>query len=225
MKVMQIYRIARWTVLALSVLSVFLLFKKPQPVATPQPAATVAINAQSFETKLEQLEQPRKQGQGEAEIHLNADEVNAAVAQAAGTIPAAVNQAPDGNAPSGQASVSGTAATAGQAPSAMADFAAGRTPTVKDYQLNFEGDIVRGQFLTEIAGKNVYVTLAGHLGTKDGYATFDPTEFKVGDMNVPVSLVNDALQKKLAEQRDRLKLPEFVGDMKVENGELVMKQK
>jgi hypothetical protein len=224
-KVMQIYRIARWTVLALSVLSVFLLFKKPQPVATPQPAATVAINAQSFETKLEQLEQPRKQGQGEAEIHLNADEVNAAVAQAAGTIPAAVNQAPDGNAPSGQASVSGTAATAGQAPSAMADFAAGRTPTVKDYQLNFEGDIVRGQFLTEIAGKNVYVTLAGHLGTKDGYATFDPTEFKVGDMNVPVSLVNDALQKKLAEQRDRLKLPEFVGDMKVENGELVMKQK
>ncbi|PYX36506.1 MAG: hypothetical protein DMG75_10345 [Acidobacteria bacterium] len=96
---------------------------------------------------------------------------------------------------------------------------------MKDYQLNFEGDIVRGQFLTEIAGKNVYVTLAGHLGTKDGYATFDPTEFKVGDMNVPVALVNDALQKKLAEQRDRLKLPEFVGDMKVENGELVMKQK
>jgi len=224
-KVMQIYRIARWTVLALSVLSVFLLFKKPQPVATPQPAATVAINAQSFETKLEQLEQPRKQGQGEAEIHLNADEVNAAVAQAAGTIPAAVSQAPNGYAPSGQASANGAAAAAGQAPSAIADFAAGGTPTVKDYQLNFEGDIVRGQFLTEIAGKNVYVTLAGHLGTKDGYATFDPTEFKVGDMNVPVALVNDALQKKLAEQRDRLKLPEFVGDMKVENGELVMKQK
>ena len=216
------YRIARWTVLVLSILSVFLLFKKPQPVAVPQPAAAAAISAQSFETKLEQLEQPRKQGQSEAEIHLNADEVNAAVAQAANAIPAAVSQTPNGYAPSGQASSSGAA---GQLPSTISDFAAGGTPTVKDYQLNFEGDIVRGQFLTEIAGKNVYVTLAGHLGTKDGYATFDPTEFKVGDMNVPVALVNDALQKKLAEQRDRLKLPEFVGDMKVENGELVMKQK
>ncbi len=222
MKVVKIYRIARWTVLVLSVLSVFLLFKKPQPVAVPQPAAAAAISAQSFETKLEQLEQPRKQGQSEAEIHLNADEVNAAVAQAANAIPAAVSQTPNGYAPSGQASSSGAA---GQLPSTISDFAAGGTPTVKDYQLNFEGDIVRGQFLTEIAGKNVYVTLAGHLGTKDGYATFDPTEFKVGDMNVPVALVNDALQKKLAEQRDRLKLPEFVGDMKVENGELVMKQK
>ncbi len=222
MKVVKMYRIARWTVLVLSILSVFLLFKKPQPVAVPQPAAAAVISAQSFETKLEQLEQPRKQGQSEAEIHLNADEVNAAVAQAANAIPAAVSQAPNGYAPSGQASSSGAA---GQLPSTISDFAAGGTPTVKDYQLNFEGDIVRGQFLTEIAGKNVYVTLAGHLGTKDGYATFDPTEFKVGDMNVPVALVNDALQKKLAEQRDRLKLPEFVGDMKVENGELVMKQK
>jgi hypothetical protein len=84
---------------------------------------------------------------------------------------------------------------------------------------------VRGQFLTEVGGKKVYVTLAGHLGAKDGYATFQPTEFKVGDLSIPVSLVNDALQKKLLEQRDRLKLPEFVSDVRVENGELIVKQK
>jgi hypothetical protein len=40
-----------------------------------------------------------------------------------------------------------------------------------------------------------------------------------------VSLVNPTLQKKLAEQRDRMKLPDNVGSMKVENGELVMQQK
>ncbi len=71
----------------------------------------------------------------------------------------------------------------------------------------------------------MWVTLSGHLGSKDGYAPFDPSEFKVGDLNIPVSLVNDALQKKLIEQRDRLKLPDNVGGMKVENGELVMTQK
>src|ERR1022692_1571393 len=87
------------------------------------------------------------------------------------------------------------------------------------------GDLVRGQFLTQIAGKDVYVTLAGHLGAKDGYATFDATEVKVGDLSVPASLVNGVLQRKLAEQRDQLKLPNNVSDLKVENGELVLVEK
>ena len=91
--------------------------------------------------------------------------------------------------------------------------------------IGFEGDIVRGQFVTEVAGKKTYVTVAGHLGSKDGYATFAPTEFKVGDLKVPVSLVNDALQKKMLEQQDRLKLPGFVSDVRVENSQLVVKQK
>ena len=101
----------------------------------------------------------------------------------------------------------------------------GAAPVIKDQQVSFDGDLVHGQFLMEVAGKDVWVTVSGHLGEKDGYATFDPTEFKVGDLSVPVSLVNPTLQKKLAEQRDRLKLPDNVGAMRVENGELVMQQK
>jgi hypothetical protein len=80
-------------------------------------------------------------------------------------------------------------------------------PNIKDQQVTMDGDIVHGKFLTEIAGKDVWVTISGHMGEKNGYATFDPTEFKVGDMDVPVELVNPALQRKLAEERDRLKVP------------------
>lgn len=80
-------------------------------------------------------------------------------------------------------------------------------PVIKDQQVTMDGDVVHGKFLTTIAGKDVWVTISGHMGEKDGYATFDPTEFKVGDMEVPVSLVNPALQRKLAEERDRLKIP------------------
>ena len=47
----------------------------------------------------------------------------------------------------------------------------------------------------------------------------------VGDLSVPASLVNEVLQKKLAEQRDQLKLPNNVKDIKVENGELVFVEK
>ena len=97
-------------------------------------------------------------------------------------------------------------------------------PNIKDYQVSFEGDLVKGQFLTQVAGKDVWVTVEGHLGSKDGYATFEPTKFKVGDLSVPVSLVNDQLQKRLMEQRDRLKLPDSVSGMKVENGEVVLNQ-
>ncbi|HEU5337412.1 MAG TPA: hypothetical protein VFU27_15705 [Terriglobales bacterium] len=45
-------------------------------------------------------------------------------------------------------------------------------------------------------------------------------------MSVPVSLVNPALQRKLAdpENRDKLKLPDFVKEVRVENGELVISQ-
>ena len=81
------------------------------------------------------------------------------------------------------------------------------TPDIKDQQVTMDGDTVHGKFLTEIAGKQVWVTISGHMGEKDGFATFDPTEFKVGDMDVPVSLVNPALQRKLAEERDRMKIP------------------
>jgi hypothetical protein len=98
-------------------------------------------------------------------------------------------------------------------------------PAIKDQSVTFDGDLVHGQFLTEIAGKDVWITVAGHIGDKDGYATFEPTEFKVGDLNVPVSLVNPALQKKLTEERDRLKLPDGVGGVKVENGQLVLQGK
>ena len=206
---MKIRRIISIATLASSVIAVALLLKRPQPVATPQPPAVTAANAQSFQEKLQQLDQPREAGTPPAEVHLTSDEVSAALAQAAGALP-----------------VGGAAQPASDASRSSPDATvAPGQPDIKDYQVNFDGDIARGQFVSEIGGKTVYITLAGHLGSKDGYATFDPTEFKFGDLSIPVALVNDALQKKLAEQRDQLKLPDNVSSIRVENGELVMTQK
>jgi hypothetical protein len=206
---MKIDRIISIATLGASVIAIVLVLKRPQPVATPQPPAAAAANAQSFQEKLQQLEQPKEPGQPPAEVHVTSDEVSAALAQAAGALPAAIAAQSSSDA----------------SPSSPDATIAPGQPNIKDYQVNFDGDIARGQFVAEIGGKTVYITLAGHLGSKDGYATFDPTEFKVGDLSIPVSLVNDALQKRLAGQRDQLKLPDNVGDIKVENGELVMTQK
>lgn len=208
MKKWKLDRIISLATLASSLIAIVLVLKKPQPVAPPMPAAVAAAKAQSFDEKLQELEQPKDPAKPSPEVHLSSDEVNAALAQAVG----AISSDNSGGVPT-------TVPT-----SADAQIAPGQ-PEVKDYQVSMDGDIARGQFLTQIGGKDVYVTLAGHLGSKDGYATFDPTEFKVGDLNIPVSLVNDALQKKLGEQRDRLKLPDNVSGIKVENGELVLTQK
>ena len=213
---MKLNRIISLCSLVVSLAVLVMLFKKPQQLAPPQAPAAAAANAESFQNKILQLEKPSPAGQTPAEVHLNSAEITAAFAQAAGAIPmnAAAGNPAANDSMSGQPN--GTSVTAAVDPSAQ--------PDIKDYNVNFEGDVAHGQFLTKIAGKDVWVTVSGHLGSKDGYATFEPTEFKVGDISVPTSLVNDALQKKLAEQHDRLKLPDSVGALKVENSELVVTQ-
>jgi hypothetical protein len=212
-------KIKLWTIIRIvslltSVVTLVLLLEKPAPVAQPQTPAAIAANAKSFGEKMEQFaqasqtqtsagsfqvaasEQSAVSSEPKAEVHLSSDEVGAALAQATGT----AELSPASNVGNG-------------------------APAIKDERVSFEGDVVHGQFLAEVAGKDVWVTVSGHLGSRDGYATFDPTEFKVGDMSVPVSLVNPTLQKKLTEQHDQLKLPDYVGDVRVQNGELVMQQK
>jgi len=217
-------RIISVTTLVSSVVAIVLVLKKPQPVAVPQSPAAAAANLQSATTKLEQLESPREPGQPPAQVRLSADEIAAVLAQAASMMPTSVQSPAVG----GQTPAAATQTPTGPPTTlpSSADAAIGEgTPEVKDYKVNFEGDVARGQFVTQIGGKDVYVTLAGHLGSKDGYATFDPTEFKIGDLSVPISMVDGALQKKLAEQRDRLKLPDDVGSIAVQNGQLVATQK
>jgi hypothetical protein len=193
--------------------TIYQLLSKPQPVAPPQRIDTVRANATSFDRKVEQLGAPKTADDPAAEVHFTSDELNAEVAQSTGSLPAAAI------APAVPTATSSTAPLSPNTVVAPGDV------QVKDYQVKLDGDVARGQFVTQIAGKDVYVTLAGHLKSEDGYVTFDPTEFKIGDLSIPVSLVNPALQKKLMEQKGQLKLPENVGSLRVENGELVVTPK
>jgi hypothetical protein len=210
----KLQRIISFATLAISIVTLVLVLKRPAPVAPAQAPAAAAANAQSFQEKVNQLAQPKLPGEGESEVRINSGELSAALAQAAGLLPAAAPPAPP------SANTSSGAPSTGPA----TEFP-GAVPNIKDYQVSMDGDLMRGQFLTQIAGKDVYLTLAGHLGSKDGYATFDATEVKVGDLSVPASLINEVLKKKLAEQRDQLKLPDNVKDIRVENGELVFVEK
>ncbi len=217
---MKLKQIISYATLAISILTLVLVLKRPAPLAPAVAPAAAAASAQSFQEKVNQLAQPRVPGEGESEVRINSGELAAALAQAAGALP------PTAATPANtSASDPSNSKPSNSAPASGGMEFPGAVPNIKDYQVSMDGDVVRGQFLTKIAGKDVYLTLAGHLGSKDGYATFDATEVRIGDLSVPVALVNDALQKKLSEQRDQLKLPDTVKDIKVENGELVLVEK
>jgi hypothetical protein len=183
------------------------ILSKPQPVATPQSAEEARANAQSFDQKIAVIEAARKENGAPAEVRFTSDEVSAEIAQSMGAVPP-------------------PPPTNGNSQPRSSDAVLGEGEVqIKRYQVKLEGNVARGQFVANIAGKDVWVTLAGHLGSEGGYVTFDPTEFKVGEFSIPISLVNSALQKKLAEQREQLRLPPGIASLRVENGELVIAQK
>jgi len=192
---MKIYRIARWAVLAILLVVILLAIQRPAQL----PSASAPADTW-------------KQQAADFQTKINQLE----------------QASTDGNR-GGEVKL-----TSAEVNAALAD-SLHNSPAAKDLgsvpiqapQVSFEDDQVRGIFPTEIYGKDVYVTVAGRLGAQNGYATFDPTEFKVGDLTVPVSLVNGPLQKKLADpaNHEKLKLPDFVADVRVVNGELVVTQK
>lgn len=201
--------------LALSLLTIIvLMIKKPQPLAArSQSPAALSQNADAFQTKLGDLQAAHERGESGAEAHITSEEVRAAVTVANSPSAASLNSQ--------------------NSPNAVADL---NNPTtlspeqvaVKDQQVEFDGDQVKGQFTTQIAGKDVVVSLSGHLGSKDGYAEFEPTSFQVGSLPVPLSLVQEQLRKKLTSDpatRDKLKLPDYVSEVKIENGQLVVVEK
>ena len=178
MKKFKIDRIISVATLLASLVAIVLVLKRPAPVARPQAPAAIAEHAQAFDQKMAEFQQAAQQSpagspadaanpsaassaaEAKAEVRINSDEIGAVLAQSLGTAGGSAGLSPD--------SSIGSAA-----------------PAIKDQSVSFDGDLVHGQFLTEIAGKDVWITVSGHIGEKDGYASFDPTEFKVGDLNIP----------------------------------------
>jgi hypothetical protein len=196
---MKIYRVARWVILAIAAIVLVLMFHHPQPlVAGKIDRQVAAANAESFQTKMGQLQQAHDRGESGTETRLGSEEIGAALL---------LSDAPAFSA--GQSEASGS--TNPQIP-------------VKAQQVVFDQDQVKAQFTTQLAGQDVIVSLSGHVGSKEGYVEFIPTSFQIGSLPVPLSLVQEQLNKKLLDpaNREKLKLPDFVSDLRIENGQLVI---
>lgn len=231
---LKLDRIISIATLLASLTAIVLVLKKPAPVQPQAGAPAAAIHpATQVDSASSQLPQSGSSSSPSAGLSSSSSAVAAPAAiqgqpyASTTTKPAAGQAAVSTILPSAAATISNSANAnsnlpnsdqlsailaktlgEGSAPLTPDSNVGSGEPNIKDQQVTMDGDVVHGKFLTEINGKDTWITISGHVGEKDGYATFDPTEFKVGDIEVPVSAVNPLLQQKLTEERDRLKIPD-----------------
>ncbi|HTA60379.1 MAG TPA: hypothetical protein VK805_19665 [Candidatus Baltobacteraceae bacterium] len=196
-----VLRIVRWSTYLAALITLILLLHKTQPPAvlsTPQAAATA-------EQKVSEVQQSVAQGQP-ATLRLDETELNSYLANHLDLAPAAATPSQGGgsNAPTD------------------ADVEQVRS-SVRDVKVQMEGDQVHAYLVFDLHGKEMSLDLVGKLGAADGYLKFEPVSGHIGSLPIPQSALESAV-KQLMESpvnREKLRLPSDVSDLRIENGELV----
>jgi hypothetical protein len=228
----KIYKILSWSSLAALILTIVLvLHKSPAPNIPIEPGA-----AARAEQKFAAADQAKAAGQP-GQVALDRSELNSYLAQNLQTEGAA----PDGtaagiaNGTSGS-TVPGTPAVDGSnaANDPSAALAAGDPrsledvqSSVKDVKVDMVGDLVKAYVIFDFHGKDISLELDGHLSSENGFMKFEPVSGKLGSLPLPQSTLNAAVEKMMAspENRDKLRLPADISDIKIVDGQAVIQYK
>jgi len=198
-------RIVRWTLYVGVLVTLILLLHKsaPPPVAaTPEAAAQV-------EKKFQDVQQAVSQGQT-ATLRMNETELNSYLASRLEVGDGENDEAADSN------DLTGTD------PRAASATNQGRS-NVRDVRVQLVQDRVKAYVVFDVHGKDMTLRLEGKLGADNGFLTFEPVSGQIGALPIPQATLEAAVRKLMEspESREKLRLPDDVSDLKVENGEIV----
>jgi hypothetical protein len=214
------YQILSWVSLTgLIVVIVLVLRKSPAPDVPNDPTA-----AARAEKKLQAADLARAAGRP-AQVALDRTELNSYLAenlQVEGSrVPVGVDAVGGGKSRPTSAPAGGAAASDPEP--TLEDVQS----SVKDVKVDMAGDVVKAYVLFDFHGKDMTLELDGHLTTEGGYIKFEPVSGMLGSMPLPQSVLNSAVEKMMAspENREKLRLPPDVGDIKIEDGHAVMTYK
>ncbi|HEX9456377.1 MAG TPA: hypothetical protein VF935_02025 [Candidatus Acidoferrum sp.] len=98
---------------------------------------------------------------------------------------------------------------------------------VRDVKVQLIEDRVKAYVLFDVHGKDMTLQLEGRLGAQNGYLRFDPVSGQIGSLPIPQSTLQSAMQRLMdsPENREKLKLPSDISDLRIENGEVVASYK
>lgn len=225
----KIYKILSWSSLAGLILTIVLvLHKSPAPNIPFDPNA-----AARAEQKFQAADEAKAAGQP-GQVALDRSELNSYLAQnlqtqapPPGSDPStdakAGAAAPAPAADGGNAANDPTAALAAGDPRSLEDVQS----TVKDVKVDMVGDLVKAYVIFDFHGKDISLELDGHLGAENGFMKFEPVSGKLGSLPLPQSTLNAAVEKMMAspENRDKLRLPADISDIKIVDGKAVIQYK
>ena len=230
-----IFRVVRWSTYLVGLVTVLLmLHKAPTPVVETNPQA-----AARAEQKLDQVQQAVASGQA-ATLRMDQTELNSYLLSHLDipSNPAPVTPVTGGAQSSRETSGSNAvpAASGSNEGSVIAAPAPGGTPeeqieqaqsAVKDVKVELIGDRARAFVVFNFHGKDLTLQLEGRLGAEDGYLRFDPVSGQIGSLPIPQSTLETAVRRLMEspENREKLKLPDGMSSLKIENGEVVASYK
>ena len=221
------YKIFRWFSLASLVITILLvLHKSPLPAVTVDPAA-----AQRAEQKFEAAAEAKAQGQP-AQVQLDSTELNSFLAhnlELAGSAPASSAAEPDANASPAvtPAAVPAMPVVDPNAPKRDLPSVEEVQSSVRDVRVDMEGDLIKTYVLFNLHGEDISLELEGHLGAENGYMKFEPVGGKIGSLPLPQSALDTAVSRMMnsPENHEKLRLPDDVSDIQVQDGQVVLSYK
>jgi hypothetical protein len=209
-----IFRIVRWTVYGCSlIVLILLLHKSAPPIVSSTPEA-----AARFEQKFQDVQQAIAEGQP-ATLRVDETELNSYLAShlvlTAGQASNSAANAVPGNATGG----------APNAEQPTMDDVEQMRSNVKDVKVQLIDDRVRAYVVFDVHGKEITLQLEGKLGADNGFLRFEPVSGQIGALPIPQAALEAAVRRMMEspENREKLKLPSDVSDLKIENGEVVAK--
>jgi hypothetical protein len=215
-----VYRIVKWSTLVLLVWSLVLILHKSRPPEVSYDATASARVHQKFAA----ADQARAAG-APAQVELDATEVNSYLHDnlgLEGAVPRTATATSQN--PAGARDPNASATTANSSdPQTVAQVRS----TVKDVKIDLEGDLIKAYVIFDFHGKDLSLELDGRLGAQDGYLSFQPVHGQLGSFPLPQSALDSAVERLMSspENREALKLPDIVSDIRVADGEVVVRYK
>jgi hypothetical protein len=225
----MLFRIVRWSTYVAGAITLFLvLHKAPAPVIETSPQAAARV-----EQKFEQVEQAVSSGQS-ATMRMDQTELNSYLASHldiasnpnANASPTPAPSTPptaSANTPSAAAANSGAGPDLSAPAGTSAEEIEQVRSSVKDVKVELIDDRVRAYVVFDFHGKEMTLQLEGKLGAEDGYLHFEPVAGQIGALPIPKSTLEAAVARMMEspENREKLKLPNDMSGLKIENGEVV----
>jgi hypothetical protein len=207
------FRIIRWTTYAAAIITLLMVFHAaPPPVIATSPQAAARVDQ-----KVQDVEQAVASGQS-ATLRLDQSELNSYLASHLDISPATPTKSAPNTAPSGD--VNSNLPTPSGTP---AEQVAQVRSSVRDVKVELVEDRVRAYVVFDFHGKDLTLQLEGRLASANGYLRFEPVSGQLGSLPIPQSALETAVQKMTdsPENREKLKLPPEIADLRIENGELL----